>query len=73
MATGRPGLNIAYSALFNGNTSVITFFGDGVGDGDNDDLGVRIDVAPVPLPAAGWMLLAGLGALGAAAGRRKAA
>lgn len=28
---------------------------------------------PVPLPAAGWMLIAGLGALGAAARRRRAA
>ena len=29
--------------------------------------------APIPLPAAGWLLLGGLGALGAAARRRKAA
>ena len=29
--------------------------------------------SPVPLPAAGWMLIAGLGALGAAARRRRAA
>lgn len=35
----------------------------------------RVDgeVSSVPLPAAGWMLLAGLGALGAAKRRRKAA
>jgi hypothetical protein len=41
-----------------------------------DTLGGFIDsvsIAPVPVPAAGWMLLAGLGALGAAARRRKAA
>ncbi|MFN3846312.1 MAG: VPLPA-CTERM sorting domain-containing protein, partial [Paracoccaceae bacterium] len=30
-------------------------------------------VPPVPLPAAGWMLLAGLGALAASRRRRKAA
>jgi hypothetical protein len=30
-------------------------------------------VAPVPLPAAGWLMIAGLGALGAAARRRRAA
>jgi hypothetical protein len=72
VASGRPGLSIAYSALFNADRSVITLFGDDTGDSDNDDLGVRIDVTPVPLPAAGWMLLAGLGALGAAARRSRA-
>lgn len=60
---GASGLNIAYSALFNGGTSVLTFFGDFTGDSDNDDLAVRIDVAPIPLPAAAWMLLGGLGGL----------
>ena len=34
---------------------------------------VTASPAPVPLPAAGWMLIAGLGALGAAARRRRAA
>lgn len=29
------------------------------------------DIAPVPLPAAGWLLVSGLGALGAAARRRR--
>lgn len=33
----------------------------------------RLDVAPIPLPAAGWLLLGGLGALGVARRRRKAA
>ncbi|WEF23980.1 VPLPA-CTERM sorting domain-containing protein [Paracoccus sp. S3-43] len=42
-------------------------------DRDFDDLVLRIDVAPVPLPAAGFLLLGGMGALGAAARRRKAA
>jgi hypothetical protein len=33
----------------------------------------NLEVAPVPLPAAGWMLLAGLGGLGAVARRRRKA
>lgn len=32
-------------------------------DDNHDDYVIRVDVAPVPLPAAGWMLLAGLGGL----------
>ena len=42
------------------------------GDRDFDDFALRIDIAPVPLPAAGFLLLAGLGAMGAVARRRKA-
>ena len=34
---------------------------------------VTASPAPVPLPAAGWLMIAGLGALGAAARRRRAA
>jgi hypothetical protein len=41
-------------------------------DRDFDDFALRIDIAPVPLPAAGFLLLAGLGAMGAVARRRKA-
>jgi hypothetical protein len=32
-----------------------------------------LDVAPIPLPAAGWLLLAGVGGLGAMGARRRAA
>ena len=58
-------LGLALSDIFNGGRSVIAAFGDGRGDNDYDDLVVRIDVAPVPIPAAGLFLVGALGALGA--------
>lgn len=42
-------------------------------DRDFDDFVLKIDVAPIPLPAAGFLLLGGLGALGAMSRRRKSA
>ncbi|MEO1238953.1 MAG: VPLPA-CTERM sorting domain-containing protein, partial [Pseudomonadota bacterium] len=63
-------------------TSAVTYLASGVysgtmfllgATGDDDDWkfkGVKVDVSPIPLPAAGWMLLAGLGGL-AAMKRRK--
>ena len=54
------------------DTSFYVLFDDiAAGDRDYDDIGMRIDVAAIPLPAAGWLLVAGRGALGAAARRRK--
>lgn len=55
------------------------FLDDGaVGDDNHDDMVIRLSVTGgslniVPLPAAGFLLLGGLGALGAVARRRKAA
>lgn len=73
--TALADIGIAFSALFNGNRSVLVFFDDnGAGpDRDFDDLAMRIDVAAVPVPAAGLMLAAALGGLSAMRRRRKAA
>ena len=72
-ASTLAGLDMAFSSVFNGGQSVYALFGDGGGGNDNDydDMLVRIDVAAIPVPAAGFLLLGALGGL-AALRRRKA-
>lgn len=72
---GQPGPNY-FVSFANENagsgTEVILWFDDnGAGKDDNhDDMAIRLKItngslSAIPLPAAGWLLLAGLGGLGA--------
>jgi hypothetical protein len=67
-------IGIAFSELFNNDRSILVFFDDSGADVDRDwdDLAMRIDVAPIPVPAAGVLLAAALGGLGLAARRKRA-
>ena len=48
------GLSLAV-ALFNNNKTAYLMFGDGFGDHDFDDMVVKVEVSPVPVPAAFWL------------------
>ncbi len=55
-AVGTSGPGLWLGIFQESDTSAILMFGDGYGDTDYDDMFVRATVAPVPLPAAVWML-----------------
>lgn len=64
-------LRLSFTNTFNNGHSVIAFFEDiGQNQLDLDDMLVRIDVAPVPLPTSALLLGAGLLGLGALRSRK---
>lgn len=65
--------NFAIGYYQDGDSWYALFDDLAAGDKDFDDFVLKIDLAPVPVPAAGLLLLGGLGALGAFARRRKTA
>ncbi len=72
-ATASSGMNIAYMLL--STRSALIFLDDfGAGpDRDFDDIGIRIDIAAVPLPAGVALLGSGLAVLGVFGWRRRRA
>lgn len=64
--------SLAFSSIFGDDNHVYALFGDGAGDSDLDDIVMKISVETVPLPAAGWLLIAGMGGLAAMKRRKKA-
>lgn len=50
-----PGGVLSFAVSMLDETSLYLMFGDGAGDKDFDDMLVRVDVSPVPVPAAFWL------------------
>ncbi|MBU2958918.1 VPLPA-CTERM sorting domain-containing protein [Paracoccus sp. 1_MG-2023] len=64
--------DVTFTRLADGDAAFDTFaLVDGGVIGTEADYFPGVDVAPVPLPAAGWMLIAGLGGMGAIGRRRR--
>jgi hypothetical protein len=72
---GNSGLNggLALAVAMIGSTKAYLMFGDGFGDSDFDDMVVKVEVSPVPVPAAIWLFGTALIGLVGFGKRRKAA
>jgi hypothetical protein len=68
----NAGVNF-FASLAKSDALYLFFDDDGANnDDDHDDLVVRVDVAPVPVPAAGWLIFAAISGLFAVRQRRRA-
>ena len=68
----QPSINyaIGYDVASDGQSAFLYFDDIAGGDRDFDDLVVKVSISAVPVPAAGFLLLAGLGGLAALKRRR---
>jgi hypothetical protein len=64
---GHPAFGVYFDKTKTGNQDFLLAYDDNATDDDHDDMIVSVSgtVAPIPLPAAAWMLIAGLGGLAA--------
>jgi hypothetical protein len=71
--TGAPACFSTDQSLLTGNVFAFLLDDGGANVDDNHDdyVGYMVATTPVPLPAAAWLLLSGVGLLGAAGRRRK--
>ncbi|MEE4202084.1 MAG: VPLPA-CTERM sorting domain-containing protein [Halieaceae bacterium] len=70
---GHPAMGVYYNPSISGDQRFLIAYDDNATDDNHDDMIIEAfgTVTPVPLPAAGWMLLAGLTGMAALRRRKK--